>query len=504
VLARVAIWCAVSSKAQAAENKTSLEDQERAGRQYAESIDGQVVRVYRVPGHTRDLVFWEDAARSMSAYRLLRQDVEGRKFDVLWALDPDRLGRDPALSNQVLSLITRSGAQLHIDQGNYTVEPGEIGPRYIYSIQSTRAKEEQERRKRHHRQGMEARVLRGLPAGNWPYGYQPIYVNGDAVGGKYHPREIGGVRFATKHYIQGMSYGGLAARLDESEWAPRRAERWSHAMVRRMMHNDHYAGYVTFGTAVNSEPSDKFPAAWDPVTFSAVLDERGRRKRPGNPPATSVSGLAVCARCGWIMTAARKKYAMYYRCNLHAHQGAYGRSCHPNHVRVGELYTAVEQSIGLLTNPAIIREVVRRSIPDRLAAEERVERLLTRVEGLETTRDRLTRLVAEGSVKPDVYRRSDDDLLREIESVERTCRELEARLAAVPDVDEYVASVQGAAKHLRSREWRGSEVVRQALVRSGLRVFCDGGKVVGVRLVLDDRTLECPYIQDIILALRSR
>jgi len=81
---------------------------------------------------------------------------------------------------------------------------------------------------------------------------------------------------------------------------------------------------------------------------------------------------------------------------------------------------------------------------------------------------------------------------------------LEARLAAVPDVDEYVASVQGAAKHLRSREWRGSEVVRQALVRSGLRVFCDGGKVVGVRLVLDERTLECPYIQDIILTLRSR
>ena len=108
---RVAIWCAVSSKPQAAEDKASLRDQERAGREYAEKRGGQVVAVYEVPGHSRDIWRWDTAERAMPAYRRLREDAETDAFDVLWALDADRLGRDPALSRQVVSLVVKSGGE---------------------------------------------------------------------------------------------------------------------------------------------------------------------------------------------------------------------------------------------------------------------------------------------------------------------------------------------------------------------------------------------------------
>ena len=47
---RVGVWCAVSSRPQAKEEKTSLADQEKAGREFADALDAQVERVYRVPG----------------------------------------------------------------------------------------------------------------------------------------------------------------------------------------------------------------------------------------------------------------------------------------------------------------------------------------------------------------------------------------------------------------------------------------------------------------------
>lgn len=111
---RVAIWAAVSSKPQAADDKTSLQDQEDLGRQYAEKIGGEVVRIYKVPGHTRDIVFWHEAEAEMEAYRELRQDIEAGNFDTLWVLDLDRLGRDPALSNQVVSLVEKAARAFHL------------------------------------------------------------------------------------------------------------------------------------------------------------------------------------------------------------------------------------------------------------------------------------------------------------------------------------------------------------------------------------------------------
>ena len=501
MVSRLAIWCAVSSKAQASENKSSLTDQETAGREYAESINAQVVRVYRIPGHTRDLVFWEDAARSMPAYRQLREDVQGDTIDVLWALDPDRLGRNPSLSNTLLSLCMREGVRVHIDEGNYDIEPGEIGSRYIYAIQSTRAKEDQERRKRHHRQGMKARIMRGLPPSHWPYGLEPVYVQGEVTGGRYNESQIGGVKLATKLFLRGVGYIQIANELDEAGWKPDRSDSWRVKSVRKMLHNDIYAGYVSWGDVENPRPSNKFPRVWDDETHGKIIAEREERSRGGRPPATAISGIVVCARCGWHMAARRGGYdeVAYYACPKDINKARWG-GCHTNYVKVGELYSAVEETIRAISDNTVLREVVKQSLPNRAALEQRVNGLRSEIDKIQSTRNRLTRLVAEGTVKPDAYRRSDAELLDELETLEGVLHKEEVKLYGMPDVNEYVERLQSLTK-LVDTHWHHSDAVRRSLKRSGLRMYCENGSIVGLKFVLDEPAWGCRYIQDILATL---
>ncbi|MCP4544643.1 MAG: recombinase family protein [Chloroflexi bacterium] len=130
---RIAIWCAVSSKAQATDDKISLQAQEQAGREFADAVGGCVARVYVVPGHTRDIIFWADAEAAMDAYRQLREDCQSHAFDVLHAIDIDRLGRDPALSNQVVSLAEKNGAEIYLASAPHTIGQFSTGQRYIHA-----------------------------------------------------------------------------------------------------------------------------------------------------------------------------------------------------------------------------------------------------------------------------------------------------------------------------------------------------------------------------------
>ena len=106
---RVAVWAAVSTKEQAEDDKDSLPTQVAEGRAWAKGMGGQVVATYWVPGHSRQYGFYDDAARDMPAYRLLREDAEGGKFDVLWCRERSRLGRTRALIAQVEYIVEEEG-----------------------------------------------------------------------------------------------------------------------------------------------------------------------------------------------------------------------------------------------------------------------------------------------------------------------------------------------------------------------------------------------------------
>lgn len=119
---KVVLWTAVSSRQQAADDKISLAEQERMGREWAAQNDGEVIEVLSVPGHSRresDVVtLLEDYARlGVNAYSRLREMWQQKSFDALWAYAHNRLGRSTTLHSYVVENVILSGAIIRLHHG---------------------------------------------------------------------------------------------------------------------------------------------------------------------------------------------------------------------------------------------------------------------------------------------------------------------------------------------------------------------------------------------------
>lgn len=119
---RAVIWCAVSSKVQASDDKISLAYQEEQARAWCAANGYDVVAVLRVPGHSRResdvLTLFEDYdALGITAYRDLRHLWQTRGLDALVAYSPDRLGRAQTLVSYVIENVVQAGVVVHMLQG---------------------------------------------------------------------------------------------------------------------------------------------------------------------------------------------------------------------------------------------------------------------------------------------------------------------------------------------------------------------------------------------------
>jgi hypothetical protein len=86
----------------------------------------------------------------------------------------DRLGRDPALIQQVISMVKRTSAEVYIRTMPHVIGQKTIGHRYGVSAQTARVAEDQALQKRRQRSGMTGRTKRGLFPSNPPMGYEAV------------------------------------------------------------------------------------------------------------------------------------------------------------------------------------------------------------------------------------------------------------------------------------------------------------------------------------------
>lgn len=478
---RVAVWAAVSTAEQATPDKTSLAEQERLGREFAGAIGGQVVRVYRVPGHSRDLVLWQEAEQAMPAYAQLREDAERRAFDVLHATDPDRLGRDPALSAQVISLIERSGAEIYLASAPHIVGHKSAGTRYVYAIQSVRAGEDQAIRKRRHQYGMRARVKRGLPATNWPLGYKPIRnARGHVISAELD-ENAGAVRLMTRLFLQGATYNQIRRALDASPYRPLQAEQWSASSINKMMLRDTYAGRPSWGAVQPNEPSELYPALWDEDTYRAILRERAHRAQRHKSRRSTMgplSGIAFCARCGYYMTRYRtnKNAKIGLRCAKHSNKSNTDRPCHPNHIREYKVIAAIKQYLALANDPAVVQAELERITPaiDHRAELASLERAIA---ALQSKRKRLALTLAGGNMAIDVYRAADDELAGQLTAYENERSRAIELARAQPDIEARSKAMLALAA-IADRLFELPALECNALLReTGIRVECESGRI---------------------------
>ena len=418
----------------------------------------------------------------MAAYRELREDIEAQNFDTLWVLDPDRLGRDPALSNQVVSLVEKAGAQLHLSSGDYSIGEDSTAHRYLFAIQAVRAGEDQKKRRQYHEFGMRARIKRGLPASRWPHGYRPVRDKaGKAVSGEFVPGEIEAVRLATKLFLESKGYNLIAKALNASPWRPRRAKHWSFVMACKMMNNDTYAGFVTFGEFRNSEPSDKYPILWDEETHKAILRERQRRHRGGSGPASPVSSIVFCNRCGWAMASLKRRGKRYFRCNRH---DTYRETqpCHYNLIRESVIIEALQKVIEIeLQRPGGVDAALGEMGPGRAAVEQEIEAIQAQITAIKVKQDRLADLAADGIIDTEAARRRTAALAEQITAADKALADAKDRLATLPDPGEMRQCLEQIAEHVDLCS-RPLEEVRADLLAAGVRVYVEEHEIVKITL----------------------
>jgi DNA invertase Pin-like site-specific DNA recombinase len=485
---RILIWAAVSSKAQASEEKDSLPTQVADGKRWAADVGGEVVAVLKVPGHSRNYGFFADAEREMPAYRRLRELCEGRAFDRLWCRARDRLGRTDALIAQVEYLISEAGARIY--SAAMPIEGGtETARLYLSGMERAGSQAFVVVMTEAHDRGMRSRVRRGLVASRWPYGYRPVRDNGGrVVGGEIVPEEAEALRLATRLFLEGQSYAKIADALNRSPWRPRNADRWMWNTLHRVLASDTYAGFPSYGASRPDEPSDRYPALWDAETYRAVVRERARRARGGRRPATIATGVVYCRRCGRTMVAAIIRRQRFYRCRTQCDQRHYGwGTCHWNYTLASRILAAIEDVVRWLAQvDGAVDKVLAQAIPERAELQTQIAEAVRGVEAAREKRKRLAMLAASDMMKPLPYRDADTVLEAEQRRAETWLAELREQLAVLPDPQERREALDAllAAPWARAEELRGPELerVRLALIHGGVRIWCEESRVVGATI----------------------
>ncbi len=490
---RVGIWCAVSSKPQATEDKASLLDQEAEGRRFAESV-GQVVAVYRIPGHSRTMWRWSDAEQQMPAYRELREDAEAGNLDVLWCLESSRLGRDAALAQQVVSLLEANGAELYRANAPHVLGQKSTGHRMLDAFGSVMAQQENELKKHRHRSGMRARAKRGLFTPRPPFGYTLVKDNQGKTVYFDQDENAEAVRLITRLYLEGHSLTQIRRMMDESGYHAPRGRYWVRSTVADIMQNDGYAGYPAWGGAEyeGDEPSPFYEPIWSAETFAAIIQERERRytgpyTRTG---AGILTGVAYCAQCGYRMT----------RCGYHASETIPNRRVYLRCGRAAQGYLPddprhcgnrlhVRESAALEALTNYVKALASNNTIDRVMAEmkqqqrgdesqEELAHLRTRIADLDTQRERLALAYAAGDMDPVYYRKADDTLAAQQAEAQHRATDLERYLSTMPDLDAQRDQLTWLFEHFdQLLEDTPPAQVAKALQDAQFRIMVDGHQI---------------------------
>lgn len=327
---RYAIFAAVSSKPQAAEDKISLPEQIRLCTQDAASRGWlQTAGPFIVPGHTRTrYINLRDAEQNIPALKDMLDAASRRDFDILLLYHYNRLRE---LLDPVAKTLQAYGIQLtaHTSwtepQPPETYDPlSDIGTTLRFASSFTSAAEITEFRRRY-RQGMPARILKGLNKGKIPYGYRkpPGHEYDRKAIVEPHPLHAPTVITIKDLFLQGQSLWQIAHTLNAKNIPSPRGKTWTDVKIRVILKNTFYSGQVFFGkTRIITDPrTDKtrrIPAPpetvttakglhsplWDAPTQQRIEDEfKKRGKKYAGIRTHRLSHLLYCGTCGsrcWV------------------------------------------------------------------------------------------------------------------------------------------------------------------------------------------------------------
>lgn len=360
------ILAAVSTPEQAADDKQSLETQERDLRAIAEGRGWQVMGVLKIPGFSRSYYSWDECAQDMLAQGItamadLKRLTEQHAYDVFMVRDADRFGRTQSLIMQVAETICiRHRLKIYSQIDNTLVE-GEAA-RFWAAMTGLRSAGEMDKKRLYYKNGMDKRAENGFHQGVTPWFHRTIH---DEESGKplrvevreeyryiwdavYKSLVIDRVGFKRleKHLLDAYQIvnpqtGAQFRAHAIYDVLCKNPAAWGHRVrglrdhIRK--HGDQ-AGEWMYNREVPPPADirmyyDVLPPIYTGQQAQDMIDELRRRQgqiggtRPTNP--SPFTGLLVCYHCGRYLVYTHKKHINWYvyRCQTHELRHTYDMDC---------------------------------------------------------------------------------------------------------------------------------------------------------------------------------
>lgn len=236
-------------------------------------------------------------------FQRLLADGHAGKFDIILAWKEDRLYRGVKAAVLVDDLLEARGVRVELVKETFD--------RKMLFIKAAIGRIELDSIRERTEMGMRARVRSGLiHGGPVPAGYQAVKQS-DGTAGSYVMIDAWRGIFADlgRMYVERLSFREIATRLGTD---PRTGKPWQDHMVRFIIRNPFYRGWVAYGWQ-GGQPEFMVPgrhaAAWDAPTVAAIERELARRGGRHNGPRSRalLSGILRCGLCGQPMACGTSK-----------------------------------------------------------------------------------------------------------------------------------------------------------------------------------------------------
>lgn len=476
---RAIIWAAVSTKAQANEDKESLPQQEEQARNLCAERNWQIVDVLRVPGHSRNYFDFQKLAghaakKGIDAFHKIEQHWEKGDFDILIVRDGDRFARTQSL-HAYFTERTILEARANI----WSFADGEINETNYSgwtALSGYKASNENRAKVKKYHEGMDGNAKRGVLGGAIPPTTHRL-VRDPKTG---RPKKL--VLDETKRllfddlaelFLAGVSYSQLEPELFKRGHINEKGKQyyytwgfhilfnpptWGNLARHYRKHWGNHSQYGAWAWDPNRQSPDGvkiFYNVVDPIyegelalRIQSELIRRSEaikgRARPHN--TYKFTGLVICDECGYSLCYHTKRetspnYRALY-CPAAKQRKAHMPVCNNigliNEKKIQAVidrylraYVAMRKN-----NPILDSQALEGMLPERTPVDTRDDLK----QKLQQTKDRARIVIREQISAPsglqDIYREELESLNEEIERVEAQLRVLEREIATRAMQDE--------------------------------------------------------------------
>jgi site-specific DNA recombinase len=372
---RAAVYCRVSTKPQAGEDKVSIPDQLRECKAYVNKQGWVVTGEYIDPGISANILDrpgLSNLLRSMDAW------------DVVVAWDFDRFYRDKrSVAGYILDILDENRKQITSTKQPIPIyDPETFDPKQndtpymLREMAGFTSGIDNRRRFRTLQKGLKERVAQGYMIKPPPYGYRVQHQirEGKVVRAlrEIVENEASVIKRLFAEYCQGKSYFALATELNREGIPSKMKKAWSSNVVRGIIMNPVYCGKVRTNYILKrpgrqiTQPESEwkiFTGQHKPIiseqTWQKAQTVRKRKQKTCRASGTPwlLSGLLKCGHCGWSMVKVGSWGGGYYNCGNY-HQT---HNCQVNSYRRTHLEADVLQYVfGLLRDTRLYDKVKER------------------------------------------------------------------------------------------------------------------------------------------------